>query len=175
MNNFTQPAENLSRKAQDYVDLRLDEVKLSAAKGLSISLSKLAGMILILGMATNLVLVLSFGLILLIGELIGSYAWAALGVAVLLGIVLWILIRKRNTLFRDHGSRTLDDLTAEIRRSKQRIASQGASVQESLVQVQTFYTPQHIARSAFQRFALEYRLYTIAINAVSGLKHLLEK
>ena len=101
MNNFTQPAENLSRKAQDYADLRLDEVKLSAAKGLSISLSKLAGMILILGMATNLVLVLSFGLILLIGELIGSYAWAALGVAVLLGIVLWILIRKRNTLFRD--------------------------------------------------------------------------
>ena len=71
--------------------------------------------------------------------------------------------------------RTLDDLTAEIRRSKQRIASQGASVQESLVQVQTFYTPQHIARSAFQRFALEYRLYTIAINAVSGLKHLLAK
>ncbi|MBQ9193848.1 MAG: hypothetical protein IJ156_09040 [Bacteroidales bacterium] len=101
MSGFTQPAEELSRKAQEYVDLRLDEVKLSAAKGLSMSLSKLVGIVLILGMATNLVLVLSFGIILLVGELIGSYAWSALGVAVLLGVGLWILIRKRDTLFRD--------------------------------------------------------------------------
>ena len=59
------------------------------------------GIILLLGIATNLVLVLSFGIILLVGELVGSYAWAALGVAAVLGIVLWILIRKRNTLFKD--------------------------------------------------------------------------
>jgi LPXTG-motif cell wall-anchored protein len=58
-------------------------------------------MILLLGIAINLVLVLSFGVILLVGELIGSYAWAALGVAALLGIGLWILVRKRDTLFRD--------------------------------------------------------------------------
>ena len=58
-------------------------------------------MILLLGIAINLVLVLSFGVILLVGELIGSYAWAALGVAALLAIGLWILVRKRDTLFRD--------------------------------------------------------------------------
>lgn len=101
MSRFIQPAEDLSRKAQEYIDLRLDEVKLSAAKGLSISVSKLVGMVLLVGMATNLILVLSFGLILLLGELVGSYAWAAIGIAVLLGITLWILIRKRNSLFKD--------------------------------------------------------------------------
>jgi uncharacterized membrane protein len=101
MSHFTQPAEDLSRKAREYVDLRVDEVKLSAAKGLSVSLSKLSGMILILGLATVFVLVLSFGLIILVGELIGSYAWAALGTAALLGVALWILIRKREILFRD--------------------------------------------------------------------------
>lgn len=101
MSRFIQPAEDLSRKAQEYIDLRLDEVKLSAAKGLSISVSKLVGMVLLVGMATNLILVLSFGLILLLGELVGSYAWAAIGIAVLLGIALWILIRKRNSLFKD--------------------------------------------------------------------------
>lgn len=101
MNSLTQPAEDLTRKAKEYVDLRLDEAKLSAVKGLSVSVSKLVGMVLILGIATVLLLVLSFGIILLVGELIGSYAWAALGVAVLLGIALWIVIRKRETLFRD--------------------------------------------------------------------------
>ena len=101
MSQFSRPAEELSREAKEYVDLRLEDVKLRTVKGLSLTASKLVGMILLLGVAVNLALVLSFGIILLVGELIGSYAWAALGVAVLLGIVLWILVRKRDTLFKD--------------------------------------------------------------------------
>ena len=101
MSQFSRPAEELSREAKEYVDLRLEDVKLRTVKGLSLTASNLLGMILLLGVAINLALVLSFGIILLVGELIGSYAWAALGVAVLLGIVLWILVRKRDTLFKD--------------------------------------------------------------------------
>ena len=101
MSNFSRPAEDLSREAKEYVDLRLDEVKLRAAKGLSVTASKLVGLFLILGVGISLLLVLSFGLILLLGELVGSYAWSAIGVAVLEGIALWILIRKRNDLFKD--------------------------------------------------------------------------
>ena len=101
MSQFSRPAEDLSREAQEYIDLRLEDVKLRTVKGLSVTASKLVGMILLLGIAINLVLVLSFGVILLVGELIGSYAWAALGVAALLAIGLWIRVRKRDTLFRD--------------------------------------------------------------------------
>lgn len=101
MNPLSKPAEELTREAKEYLDLRLDDVKLRTAKGLSISLSKLVGMLVIVGVALSLLLVLSFGIILLAGELLGSYAWAALGVAALLGFALWILIRKRETLFKD--------------------------------------------------------------------------
>ena len=101
MTPFTQPAEDLSRKAKEYIDLRLDDVKLRTAKGLSITASKLVAFFLIIGVATSLLLALSFGLILLIGELIGSYAWSAIGVAVLEGIGLWILIARRDHLFKD--------------------------------------------------------------------------
>lgn len=101
MSNFSKPAEDLSREAKDYIDLRLEDVKLRTARGLSVAASKLVGYILILSVATSLILALSFGLIMLIGELIGSYAWASLGVAVLIGIGLWILIRKRDLLFKD--------------------------------------------------------------------------
>ena len=101
MSNFSQPAEDLSRKAKDYIDLRLDDVKLRAVKGLSLSASKIVGIILLLLLGTNLVLVLSFGLILLLGELVGSYAWTALAVAGVLGVALWILVRKREALFKD--------------------------------------------------------------------------
>ena len=101
MSNFSRPAENLSREAKEYIDLRLEDVKLRTAQGLSVTASKLVGLFLILGVGISLSLVLSFGLILLLGELIGSYAWSAIGVAVLLAVGLWILIRKRNSLFRD--------------------------------------------------------------------------
>ena len=101
MSNFSKPAEDLSREAKDYIDLQLENVKLRTARGLSVTASKLVGFILIIGVASSLVLALSFGLILLIGELIGSYAWSSIGVAALLGIGLWILIRKRDSLFKD--------------------------------------------------------------------------
>jgi len=101
MTPFTQPAEDLSRKAKEYIDLRLDDIKLRTAKGLSITASKLVAFFLIIGVATSLLLALSFGLILLVGELTGSYAWSAIGVAVLEGIGLWILIRRRDHLFKD--------------------------------------------------------------------------
>ena len=101
MTRFTQPAEDLSRKAKEYIDLRLDDVKLRTANGLSITASKLVAFFLIIGVGTSLILALSFGLILLIGELIGSYAWSAFGVSVLLALGLWILIRRRDHLFKD--------------------------------------------------------------------------
>lgn len=99
MSEFTQPLEDLSGSVRDYVDLKLDELKLRTAKGLSIAVSKMLAMMTLIGVATVVLLALAFGLVLLLGEAMDSYAVAALIVAGVLLLVLLVLILLRNRLF----------------------------------------------------------------------------
>ena len=101
MSDFTRPAEELSAQARQYVDLRLDDLKLRTARGLSMTLTKLVGLFLMLGVLTALVLVLSFACVLLLGELFGSYAGAAFVVAGVLLVGFVLLYVFRNRLFKD--------------------------------------------------------------------------
>lgn len=101
MSNFSKPAEDLSKSVREYVDLKVDDLKLRTVRGLSLSVSKILSMILIVGVVSTILLALSFGLILLFGELIGSYGWAALIVAGVLCLILAVLFSLRNKLFRD--------------------------------------------------------------------------
>ena len=39
MSDFTRPVEDLGQKTTEYIDLRIDELKLKTAKGLSLTLS----------------------------------------------------------------------------------------------------------------------------------------
>ena len=73
------------------------------------------------------------------------------------------------------GVRTMEDLEAALHHTREEIASQGETVRGGLVRVQDFYTPRHLALSGVRKFALDYNLYTIALNAVGALKRLLEK
>ena len=93
MSDFSQPAEDLSRKAREYVDSQLTDLKLRTAKGLSITVSKLVGAFLILGLASSLVL--------LLGEWMGSYAGAALLIALVLALVVGVLLACNKRLFRN--------------------------------------------------------------------------
>jgi len=71
--------------------------------------------------------------------------------------------------------RTMEDLEAALHHTREAIAVQGKTVRDNLVQVQEYYTPRHMALNIARKFALDHHLYTIAINAVSGLKSLLRK
>lgn len=99
MSEFTRPVENLSQSAREYVDLRVEDLKLRTAKGLSVSLNHLLSMILVLFSGTIALLALSFGCILLLGQAVGSYALGAFIIAAVLAIVTWVLFRLRGKLF----------------------------------------------------------------------------
>lgn len=101
MSEFTKPVEELGRKAAEYVDLRIDELKLRTVKGLSVSLGKLMLGLLFFSVVSMLLLALSFAGILLLGDIIGSYAAGALLVAGFFLLVLLILYLFRKKLFRN--------------------------------------------------------------------------
>ena len=101
MGEFTRPIEELGQEASEYIDLRLDDLKLRTAKGLSMTLSKLLSMLLVLFVVSIVLTAVAIGGVMWIGELIGSYAGGAAIVAAFFLLILGVLILLRKNLFRD--------------------------------------------------------------------------
>ena len=100
MSEFTRPIEELGQEASEYIDLRLDDLKLRTAKGLSMT-SKLLYMLLVLFVVSIVLTAVAIGGVMWIGEMIGSYAGGAAIVAAFFLVVLGVLILLRKNLFRD--------------------------------------------------------------------------
>ena len=88
-------------EVKDYVDLRIDELKLRATKGFSLALGRVAAALLLVSVLIIALGLLSVVLIQWIGELTGSLAVASSIVCVLFLIVLIVLFSLRKRLFRD--------------------------------------------------------------------------
>lgn len=101
MSDFTRPVEDLGQKTTEYIDLRVDELKLKTAKGLSLTLSKLLFMLLVLFVVSIIMISIAVGGVMWIGELVGSYAGGAAIVAAFFLLVLGVLVLLRKRLFRN--------------------------------------------------------------------------
>lgn len=94
---FTRPAEDFAKSASEYIDLKVDDAKLRTAKGLSVTLNSLLLSILFLTLGSIVLMASAFGGVLLLGDIIGSYAAGAFIVAaffLLLGVILFLLRKK---------------------------------------------------------------------------------
>ena len=101
MSDFTRPVEDLGQKTTEYIDLRIDELKLKTAKGLSLTRSKLLYMLLVLFVVSIIMISIAIGGVMWIGEMVGSYAGGAGIVAGFFLLVLGVLILLRKKLFRN--------------------------------------------------------------------------
>ena len=92
--DYLKPVENLAGDTREYVDLKVDEVKLKVVKGLSVSLNQLLAMILVLFTLSIVLLAVAFGCILLLGQWLDSYAAGAFimaGIFLVLTVVVFLL------------------------------------------------------------------------------------
>lgn len=96
-NQFTKPAEDLASGAMEYVDRKVDELKLRTVKGLSLTLSKVLVATIMISLGTIVLMASAFGGVLLLGDLIGSYAAGAFIIAgvFLLALIVLFLVRKK--------------------------------------------------------------------------------
>ena len=101
MSDFTRPVEDLGQKTTEYIDLRVDELKLKTAKGLALTLSKLLYMLLVLFVVSIIMISIAIGGVMWIGEIVGSYAGGAAIVAAFFLLVLGVLVLLRKRLFRN--------------------------------------------------------------------------
>jgi hypothetical protein len=82
---------------RNYLDLRLNELRLKAIDGLSVGVSRVLSMMLVVMLGAIALAAFAFGIVILLGELLGSWAGAAfiIGVLFLLVMVLMLLLWKR--------------------------------------------------------------------------------
>ena len=100
-NKLTAPVEKLGLEVKAYGEAKLNTLKLQTAKGLSQGIASVTSYLLLFILGSAFVLVLSMGLILFLGEKLGSYATAAFYVAGALLLIFIILMLVRKYLFRN--------------------------------------------------------------------------
>lgn len=93
--------ENMKSEVRRYLELRIDEAKLKAVDGLSVGVSSLLALMTILAVGAIVSVAFAFGFIVLLGELIGSWAAAAFIVGGLFLVAFAVLICLRKRLYRD--------------------------------------------------------------------------
>lgn len=86
---------------KDYIDLKVDELKLRSTQGLSLAMGRLASALLIVGLLIIVLGLLAVVLIHWLGELTGSMAIASSIVCGVFLVALVIVYSQRKRLFRD--------------------------------------------------------------------------
>jgi len=155
------PVDRLVHETTGYVNAQLDNVKLRSVKGLSLGTSAVASLLVIFIIVGAVVTTLSFAVVLLIGELTGSYALAAFIMAGVLLVALVVLILLRKHLFKSsfismytdiffqkeskpEGLKTMEGLDIAIWNAETRIKDKEEDISDAFTNCKEFYAPKNL-------------------------------
>lgn len=104
----------LTEEVRRYADLRIDEAKLKATRGLSTALGQTLAYLLIISVAILALGLLGYALLQWLNALLGA-PWGTLIVAGVFLLILVVLLANRQRLFRDAFVRFFIDVFYETR------------------------------------------------------------
>ncbi|MBO5194464.1 MAG: hypothetical protein J6B62_06175 [Bacteroidales bacterium] len=99
MEGFEKPIEDIVLSSKEYMDLKVDDLKLRTTEGLALAFSKFSSTMLLMTVLTIVLITGAFGGVLLIGDLLGNYAAGAFIVTGIFAIAFLILFCFRDKLF----------------------------------------------------------------------------
>lgn len=150
MENLRKPVEELSSSAKEFLDLKMEELKLRAVEGLSVSMSRIFVMLAALLIFAMIAAALTLGLVILIGDLIGSIWGGAFIMAGVFAVILVVLLLLRKKLFVDMFVRifaitSFDDLVQSRRKIVGMADEKWNEVASSVEKVRMAMNPFNIA------------------------------
>jgi cytochrome c biogenesis protein CcdA len=168
MSKLSAPADKLVHEITGYINAQIDDVKLRSIKGLSKGTSAVAGLLLIFIIIGALVTALSFALVLWLGEVLNSYALAALITAGVLLIVLVVLYLLRNHLFKNSfvdmytdiffqkenkpaGLKSQEGLDMALWHAESRIKEKENDISHAFTELKDFYSLKHLVSEGLVR------------------------
>ena len=98
-NDMAEDRERKNLDVRNYLDLRLNDLRLKTIDGLSIGVSRVLSMMLVIMLVAIVLAAFAFGTVLLLGELIGSWAGAAFIIGGIFLIILALLLIYWKRLF----------------------------------------------------------------------------
>lgn len=93
--------ETLESDIRKYMDLRLEGLKLKAVDGLAVGVSRVLSMMVIIMLGAIVLAAFAFGTVLLLGDLIGSWAAAAFIIGGVFLVALAVMLLFWRSLFLD--------------------------------------------------------------------------
>lgn len=93
--------EPLEKDIRAYMDMRLNDLKLKAVDGLSVGVSRVLSLMVIVMLGAIVLASFAFGSVLLLGDLIGSWAAAAFIIGGVFLIALTVMLFVWKKLFTD--------------------------------------------------------------------------
>ncbi|MBR1959582.1 MAG: hypothetical protein IKA34_03315 [Bacteroidales bacterium] len=93
--------ETLESDIRKYMDLRLEGLKLKAVDGLAVGVSRVLSMMVIIMLGAIVLAAFAFGTVLLLGDLIGSWAAAAFIIGGVFLVALAVMLFFWRSLFLD--------------------------------------------------------------------------
>lgn len=91
----------VAETAREYVNLKIDQYKLKGVENLSIISNKTLVILIATMLGAVILQLVGFAFAFFIGELVGSTALGFIIMALVFGVVLWLIYAKRDTLFID--------------------------------------------------------------------------
>ena len=96
-----EPRESMDAEVRKYLELRIDELKLRIVDGLSVGVSRVLSLMVAIMLGAIVIASFAFGAVLLLGDMIGSWAGAALVIGGFFLVILAVVLLFWKRLFTD--------------------------------------------------------------------------